>query len=222
VCGDGPSRAAGPRSSRRTITALHPSSPDVPHILHGIIPPLQASHFGRVYALSADPSSCHRGSGVEHRRRPARPGRRDRLADRSGRRLHGDRLAEAVREVRPCLSDVGLSTESDRHDPGVGGSSLTARTRPTIAPTRPKKMILRPPGGRRGRDAGGFRPMAINPDDWSSASRCTSFQMIGDQRRATGLSRPTVYRILGEDCQASSQSRSAYPGRSIDCGTRPM
>jgi hypothetical protein len=54
--------------------------------------------------------------------------------------------------------------------------------------------------------------MAINPDDWSSASRCISFQMIGDQRRATGLSRPTVYRILGEDCQASSQSRSAYPG----------
>jgi DNA invertase Pin-like site-specific DNA recombinase len=38
--------------------------------------------------------------------------------------------------------------------------------------------------------------------------------------RGTGLSRPTIYRILGEDCQASSPSRSAKPGGGIDCGTR--
>jgi DNA invertase Pin-like site-specific DNA recombinase len=40
--------------------------------------------------------------------------------------------------------------------------------------------------------------------------------------RATGLSRPTVYRILGEDCQPSSQSGNTEPARSIDCGTMPM
>src|SRR5262245_25317418 len=38
--------------------------------------------------------------------------------------------------------------------------------------------------------------------------------------RATGLSRPTIYRVSGEDCQASSRSGSAKPGGGMDCGAR--
>jgi DNA invertase Pin-like site-specific DNA recombinase len=40
--------------------------------------------------------------------------------------------------------------------------------------------------------------------------------------RATGLSRPTVDRILSEDCQASTGSGDVKPDRRIDCGTGPM
>jgi DNA invertase Pin-like site-specific DNA recombinase len=40
--------------------------------------------------------------------------------------------------------------------------------------------------------------------------------------RATGLSRPTVYRILGEDCQGSSVPRDGEPAGGMACGTRPM
>ena len=40
--------------------------------------------------------------------------------------------------------------------------------------------------------------------------------------RATGLSRPTVYRILGEDCQGSSVSGDGEPVKGIAYGTRLM
>ncbi len=40
--------------------------------------------------------------------------------------------------------------------------------------------------------------------------------------RAIGRSRPTVYRILGEDCQGSYVPLDRDPGRGIACETRPM
>jgi DNA invertase Pin-like site-specific DNA recombinase len=40
--------------------------------------------------------------------------------------------------------------------------------------------------------------------------------------RATGLSRPTVYRILSEDCQASTGTGDVKPDRRIDCEAGPM
>ena len=40
--------------------------------------------------------------------------------------------------------------------------------------------------------------------------------------RATGLSRPTIYRILGEECQGSSLPGDGGPARGIACVTRPM
>jgi DNA invertase Pin-like site-specific DNA recombinase len=40
--------------------------------------------------------------------------------------------------------------------------------------------------------------------------------------RATGLSRPTIYRILAEECQGSSLLGDGQPARDIACGTRPM
>jgi DNA invertase Pin-like site-specific DNA recombinase len=40
--------------------------------------------------------------------------------------------------------------------------------------------------------------------------------------RATGLSRPTIYRILDEECQGSSVPGDGGPARGIACGTRPM
>jgi hypothetical protein len=38
--------------------------------------------------------------------------------------------------------------------------------------------------------------------------------------RATGLSRPTIYRILGEDCNASSGFSDGGPHGTVVCGTR--
>ena len=40
--------------------------------------------------------------------------------------------------------------------------------------------------------------------------------------RATGLSRPTIYRILDEECQGSSLAGDGGPARGIACVTRPM
>jgi DNA invertase Pin-like site-specific DNA recombinase len=40
--------------------------------------------------------------------------------------------------------------------------------------------------------------------------------------RATGLSRPTIYRILGEECQGSILPGNGGPARGIACVTRPM
>jgi DNA invertase Pin-like site-specific DNA recombinase len=40
--------------------------------------------------------------------------------------------------------------------------------------------------------------------------------------RATGLSRPTIYRILGEECQGSSLPGDGGSARGIACVTRPM
>jgi hypothetical protein len=40
--------------------------------------------------------------------------------------------------------------------------------------------------------------------------------------RATGLSRPTIYCILGEECRGSSLPSDGGPARGIDCVTRPM
>jgi DNA invertase Pin-like site-specific DNA recombinase len=40
--------------------------------------------------------------------------------------------------------------------------------------------------------------------------------------RATGLSRPTVYRNLNGDCHGSSGSGEGEPISRIDCGTSPM
>jgi DNA invertase Pin-like site-specific DNA recombinase len=40
--------------------------------------------------------------------------------------------------------------------------------------------------------------------------------------RATGLSRPTIYRILGEECHGSSLPSDGGPARGIACVTRPM
>ena len=40
--------------------------------------------------------------------------------------------------------------------------------------------------------------------------------------RATGLSRPTIYRILGEECRGSILSGDGGPARGIVCVTRPM
>ena len=44
----------------------------------------------------------------------------------------------------------------------------------------------------------------------------------GSIARATGLSRPTIDRILGEECQGSSLTGDRGPGRGIACVTRPM
>jgi hypothetical protein len=40
--------------------------------------------------------------------------------------------------------------------------------------------------------------------------------------RATGLSLPTIYHILGEECQGSSPPGNGGPARRIACVTRPM
>ena len=40
--------------------------------------------------------------------------------------------------------------------------------------------------------------------------------------RASGLCRPTIYRILGEECQGSSLPGNGGPARGIACVTRPM
>lgn len=40
--------------------------------------------------------------------------------------------------------------------------------------------------------------------------------------RATGRSRPTIYRIPGEECQGSSLPNDGGPARGIACVTRPM
>jgi DNA invertase Pin-like site-specific DNA recombinase len=40
--------------------------------------------------------------------------------------------------------------------------------------------------------------------------------------RATGLSRPTIYRILGEECQGSSLCGNRGLAKSIVCVARPM
>jgi hypothetical protein len=40
--------------------------------------------------------------------------------------------------------------------------------------------------------------------------------------RATGLSRPTIYRILGEECQGSILPGDGRPAGGIACATRPM
>jgi DNA invertase Pin-like site-specific DNA recombinase len=40
--------------------------------------------------------------------------------------------------------------------------------------------------------------------------------------RAAGLSRPAIYRILGEGCQGSSLLGDGGPARGIACVTRPM
>ena len=45
---------------------------------------------------------------------------------------------------------------------------------------------------------------------------------IAAMARATGLSRPTIYRILGQECQASTRSVTAKSAGGIDCGTRAM
>ena len=40
--------------------------------------------------------------------------------------------------------------------------------------------------------------------------------------RAAGLSRPTTYRILGEDCNGSSGFSDGGPVGRVDCGTGPV
>jgi DNA invertase Pin-like site-specific DNA recombinase len=40
--------------------------------------------------------------------------------------------------------------------------------------------------------------------------------------RATGLSRPTIYRILDEECQGSSVPGDGGPASGIACVTRQM
>jgi DNA invertase Pin-like site-specific DNA recombinase len=40
--------------------------------------------------------------------------------------------------------------------------------------------------------------------------------------RATGLSRPTIYRILGEDCKAFSGFSAGGPVGRVVCGTGPV
>jgi DNA invertase Pin-like site-specific DNA recombinase len=40
--------------------------------------------------------------------------------------------------------------------------------------------------------------------------------------RTTGLSRPTIYRILGETCQGSILPGDGGPAKGIACATRPM
>jgi predicted DNA-binding transcriptional regulator AlpA len=40
--------------------------------------------------------------------------------------------------------------------------------------------------------------------------------------RATGLSRPTIYRILGEECNASSKFSAGEPVGRMVCGARAV
>jgi DNA invertase Pin-like site-specific DNA recombinase len=75
--------------------------------------------------------------------------------------------------------------------------------------------------------------------DWGGSTRGRRIKVTGEQvaairrlrsdreeiaaiARATGLSRPTFYRILGEECQGSILPGDGGPARGIACVTRPM
>jgi len=72
-------------------------------------------------------------------------------------------------------------------------------------------------GSRRG------RRIKVTAEQISAIRRLQSEgEAVSATARATGLSRTTVYRILGEDCLASSALGDGKLDRKMDCGTMPM
>ena len=77
----------------------------------------------------------------------------------------------------------------------------------------------------RGVHSGGSargRRIKVTGEQVAAIRRLRSEGEIAAIARATGLSRPTIYRILGEECQGSSLPSDGGPARDIACVTTPM
>ena len=83
------------------------------------------------------------------------------------------------------------------------------------------------------------RPPAIAASTGAARARCRRIKVTVEQveairrlrseggeiaaiAQATGLSRPTIYRILGEECEGSSLPGNGGPATGVACVTRPM